>query len=101
MDLPRNGNEVTWVAHMDKPDIVSGNFILGKGTDYRAMTCHPKIRENSLVFMAFNMFSGPIDAIDFEITSIVLRQGMMSVGGRTGDPKYFTMGAVYLVFPPV
>lgn len=101
MDLPRKGNEVTWVAHPDTSEVVSGNFILGKGTDYRATTCHPKISENSQVFLAFNMFSGPIDAIDFEINSIELKEGALTVGGRTGDSKYFTMGAVYLIFPPV
>lgn len=99
MDLPRKGNQVKWVAYVDKPDVVSGNFILGKGTDYRATKCHPKITKNSEVFMAFNMFSGPIDAIDFEINSVELKEGALTVGGRVGDPKYFTMGVVYLIFP--
>lgn len=98
MDLPHEGNSLTWVAFEDNPNILTGTCILGKGTEYRCSQSHPDITENSEVFIAFNMCSGPPDSIDFVLDRVYLKPGSMGVSGRAGDPVNGTMGFSYIVF---
>lgn len=98
MDLPHEGNMLTWVAFEDNPNIISGTCILGKGTEYRCSQSHPEINENSEVFIAFNMFSGPPDCIDFVLDRVYVKPGTIGISGHAGDPVNGTMGFSYIVF---
>lgn len=101
MDLPRAGNTVSWLAFEDAPGVLCGTFVMGKGSSYACERCSGSITAESEVFMAFNTFSGPPDSLEYVMDEPCVRDGSVSVVGRSVNKSLCSTGVAYVVFPKV
>lgn len=101
MDLPRALNQVSWVAFEETPGIVSGTFVMGKGSGYACERWSKAITTGSEVWMGFNTFSGPPDVLEYVINEPEVVEGKVSVVGRSVNKGLCSTGVAYIVFPKV
>lgn len=100
MDLPRVANAVSWVA-FEAGALVSGTFVMGKGSSYECERRAAEITPESEVFVAFNTFSGPPDGLEWVVEEVEVAEGRLGVKGRSVSKALCSTGVAYIVFPAV